>query len=110
MTDYETKKKRAAEVYASLTDDELRRLAAEAWSLTEPGKEALQGELGRRSLQAELVTIPPPTIAPPNLVTVRAFRDNSEALLAQAALESAGVESFLIDENTIRMDWLWSNA
>src|SRR5215469_4142921 len=110
MTDYETKKKRAAEVYASLTDDELRRLAAEAWSLTEPGKEALQAEVVRRSLHAELVTSPPPEVSPPNLVTVRAFRDNSEALLAKGALESAGIECFLIDETTIRMDWLWSNA
>ena len=31
------------------------------------------------------------------------------ALLAKGFLESAGVESFLIDETTIRMDWLWSN-
>jgi hypothetical protein len=32
-----------------------------------------------------------------------------EALLAKSFLESEGVESFLIDETTIRMDWLWSN-
>ncbi len=32
-----------------------------------------------------------------------------EALLAKGFLESAGVESYLIDETTIRMDWLWSN-
>ena len=43
------------------------------------------------------------------LVILRKFRDLPEALLAKSFLESSGVESFLIDETTIRMDWLWSN-
>jgi hypothetical protein len=30
-------------------------------------------------------------------------------LLAKSILDSANVECFLADENTIRMDWLWSN-
>jgi len=30
-------------------------------------------------------------------------------MLARSALESAGIECFLRDENTIRIDWLWSN-
>jgi hypothetical protein len=110
MTDFEARKKRAAEQYASLTDDELTQLAAEAWSLTEVGKEALRPELNRRGLQVALAAAPPPKVPPPNLVTIRRFRDNSEALLAQTALESGGIESFLIDETTIRMDWLWSDA
>lgn len=110
MADFEASKRRAAEHYASLTDEELRRLADEAWSLTEGGRQALQAELGRRGMQVSLVTSLPPKTAPPNLVTIRRFRDNSEALLAQTALESAGIESFLIDETTIRMDWLWSDA
>jgi hypothetical protein len=33
-----------------------------------------------------------------------------EALLAKSVLDSGGIECFLADENTIRMDWLWSNA
>jgi rubredoxin len=33
-----------------------------------------------------------------------------EALLAKSVLDSEGIECFLADENTIRMDWLWSNA
>jgi hypothetical protein len=40
---------------------------------------------------------------------IRTFRDLPEALLAKGFLESAGIDSFLIDETTIRMDWLWSN-
>ncbi len=37
------------------------------------------------------------------------FRDLPAALLAKTALESANIECILSDENTIRMDWLWSN-
>ena len=43
------------------------------------------------------------------LVTIRKFRDLPEALLAQGRLESAGIESFLADDNMVRMDWLISN-
>jgi ribosomal protein L37AE/L43A len=37
------------------------------------------------------------------------FRDLPPALLQGSILESAAVECFLADENTIRMDWFWSN-
>jgi hypothetical protein len=43
------------------------------------------------------------------LVTIRKFRDLPEALLAQGRLESSGIESFLADDNMVRMDWLISN-
>ena len=45
----------------------------------------------------------------PGLVILRRFRDIPDALLAWTILDSAGVESFLFDETTIRMNWLWSN-
>jgi len=38
------------------------------------------------------------------------FRDSPDALVAKTILDSADVECLLGDENTIRMDWLWSNA
>jgi hypothetical protein len=44
------------------------------------------------------------------LITIAIFRDLPAALLAQGSLDSAGIESQLADENTVRMDWLWSNA
>ncbi len=44
------------------------------------------------------------------LIAVRRFRDLPEALVAKGMLDSAGVKCFLSDENTVRMDWLWSNA
>lgn len=90
-------------------EEELRILADEAWSLTDAGREALRAELTRRRLDFEMVATPP---QPPQigLVTLRRFRDTPDALLAQSVLESAGIESFLADETTVRMDWLWSNA
>ena len=46
---------------------------------------------------------------PPSPVELRRFRDLPDALLAKSILDSADIECFLIDENIIRMDWLWSN-
>lgn len=43
------------------------------------------------------------------LVTVRKFRDLPEALLAKGSLDSAGIESFLGDDNIVRLDWFISN-
>jgi len=42
-------------------------------------------------------------------VTLRKFRDIPQAMVAKSILDSAGIECFLGDENTVRMDWLWSN-
>jgi DNA-directed RNA polymerase subunit M/transcription elongation factor TFIIS len=111
MADSEEKRNEVAHLYASMGDIELKDLADEAWSLTETGRELLRAELARRGLGFELDTTAPAAleVRPRNLVALRQFRDLPEALLAKSFLESAGVESFLIDETTIRMDWLWSN-
>jgi len=37
------------------------------------------------------------------LVTIRGYRDLHEALLAKGRLESSGVDTFLVDENMVRM-------
>src|SRR5882724_1673033 len=112
MSDSDTgkKKRQAARVYAGMAEDELRKLAEESWSLTEIGKEALKFELARRGLEIELAKSPAGKVDAKNLITISQFRDLPEALLAKGALESAGIECFLADDITIRMDWLWSNA
>lgn len=111
MTDSEQDKKRLAEQYSNLTDEALREMAEEAWTLTDTAKQALQAELAHRALDTALAMEPPaPEFQQRDLVTLQQFRDAPEALLAQGALKSAGIESFLGDETTIRMDWLWSNA
>ena len=43
------------------------------------------------------------------LFLLRRFRDLPEALVFDSVLNSASIECFLVDENTIRMDWFWSN-
>jgi hypothetical protein len=40
----------------------------------------------------------------PQLVIIRQFGDMSEALLAQACLDSAGIESFLADTAIARLE------
>ena len=37
------------------------------------------------------------------------FRDMPDAFLFSSIPDSAGIECYLADENTIRMDWFWSN-
>lgn len=44
-----------------------------------------------------------------HFVVVRRFRDLSDAFLFKSILNSAAIECFLGDENTIRMNWFWSN-
>ena len=44
-----------------------------------------------------------------HFVLLRRFRDLPDAFLFQSILDSADIECFLCDENTIRMDWFWSN-
>lgn len=45
-----------------------------------------------------------------SLVTLWQFRDLPEALIAKGKLESAGIDCCLLNENLVRMDWLYSNA
>lgn len=44
-----------------------------------------------------------------NWSVVKQFRDLPEATIAKGAVESAGIECHLTDENLVRMDWFWSN-
>jgi Putative prokaryotic signal transducing protein len=106
----EATRKRLAEHYASLTEEELRELADDGWSLTDVAREILKAEVSRRGLTFEVREAPLQDSEHPRLVTLRQFRDLPEALLARSILDSAGIDCFLQDENTIRLDWLWSNA
>jgi hypothetical protein len=103
-------RQRLARNYSSMTDGELQRLARTPESLTEAAWEALEDELDRRHLDvpsdpAERV----PAMDLRKLVMIRQFRDLPEALLAKGSLESAGIESFLRDDNLVRLDWFISN-
>ena len=135
--DPEQERRRLIEFYSRQLDGELEKVATQAHELTELAREALRAELTRRGLSADLVETapviakkeltvqpgdPPPETPRPTeppepdgelelrqLVTIRKFRDLPEALLAKGSLESADIESVLIDDNLVRLDWFWSN-
>ncbi len=123
--------------YSGQLDGELEKVAGQAAELTEIAREVLRAELSRRGLNIEALDrtlaptpvpvkppTPPPRIKTPSaelpawldadlalreLVTLRKFRDMPEALLAKGCLESAGIDSCLVDDNLVRLDWFWSN-
>ncbi len=108
--------RRLARHYAGLSDGELEKIAADKSSLTETAVRALATELNTRGLvrlpstgRPEAETNPVHNHSGPALVTIRQFRDLPEALLAKGVLDSGGVESFLADDNMVRMDWFISN-
>lgn len=109
--DEERERRRLAENYAGMTEEELQRLAQHAESLTDTAWEALEDEMERRHL--EYPENPERELSQKmemrELVTVRQFRDLPEALLAKGCLESLGIECFLGDENLVRLDWFISN-
>jgi hypothetical protein len=108
--------RRLARHYAGLSGGELEKIAADGSSLTSTALEALTAEISARGL----TTVPKTEIAEPHtdlpegdsgpaLVTIRQFRDLPEALLAKGVLDSGDVNSFLADDNMVRMDWFISN-
>jgi len=111
--DPEKERARLSEFYASKTDEELADIATHAHELTDVAREALRSEMGTRQLS-------PPAVEGPqgnqekldfrDLVTIRSFWGLLEAEMAKGLLDSAGIESFLFDDNMVRMDWFNANA
>jgi hypothetical protein len=107
---------RLAAFYAELSDGELQRIAGDPACLTDNAQSALSAEFSRRHLEAApsnrdsgkdgFDEIDDDAPAP---VTLRRFRDLPEALLAKGSLESAGIETYLVDDNMVRLDWFISN-
>jgi hypothetical protein len=135
----ERERQRLTERYAEMPLDKLQKIAADWHELTEIARETLDAEIRRRGSSipdsvktAKSPIVPQPVVETPileepeedeeppiaiepdnssgaKLVMVRSFRDLPEALLAKGSLESAGIQSFLADDNIVRMDWFWSN-
>jgi hypothetical protein len=108
--DWEKERKRLAKWYAAMEDGELRKIAKQPESLTDVAKQVLQSELSKRGMGP----LPEPrkldvakASDPP--VMIRRYQLLPEALLSKSILDSAGIESFLADENLIRIDWFYSN-
>ena len=109
-------RQRLLQFYEGLADDALLGIARDWDSLTDIARDAIEDELERRGLDAELDELLEhvegesenvPEHRP--LVTVRKFGDLHEALLAKGMFDAAGIQCFLVDENMVRLDWLISN-
>jgi hypothetical protein len=106
----EEERTRVAYVYSTMSDEELGQLAGTAFDLSDEARQALKAEISRRGLTLTLASDPGIDVYEKNdLVTLRQFRDLPEALLAKGSLESAGIESQLVDDNMIRLNWFISN-
>ena len=96
--------------YAAMNDLQLEELANVAYSLTESAKAALAEEITRRKADVKMTVTVPEIPRDSRVVRIRQFVNVAPALLAKSVLDSAGIECFLADENTVRIDWLYSNA
>ena len=95
--DPEQEHHRLTQLYAGMSEGELRKLAEDAASLTDVARQALQKEAMSRGLNIEVRNfVPVDELNLRELVTIRKFRDLPEALLAKGSLESAGIECFLL--------------
>lgn len=95
--------------YAGMGGIELQELARSYDSLADYAQEALREEFARRNLEPEWIGDDGLSPASREFVTLRRYRDLTEAIVASSVLESAGIPAYLRDENLIRLDWPMSN-
>jgi hypothetical protein len=95
--------------FAAMSDDEMLSLGKQYASLTDDAQALVRDEFNRRNLETPDAEEEAQPDALLGVKTIRQYRDQAEAMLARSALESSGIACFLRDENTIRIDWLWSN-
>lgn len=100
-----------ADLYRPMSESELHNLLSDWHSLIPEARSALAAEFASRGLE---FIEPSPNLADTqpefrNLVTIHRYRDLSEALVARAVVESAGIFCFLKDENFARLEWQISN-
>ena len=98
-----------ATTYQGMSEPELMRTARVYDTLREPAQAALRAEFARRGLEPPLIDAEEESIAFRKLVTIRRYRDLSEAIVARAVIEAAGIYCFLQNENIVRLDWQISN-
>jgi hypothetical protein len=107
-------RQRLAELYAGMEKGELEEIARDAGSLTPVAREVLRTEMLSRGMEAPpanagAAETSPSKDEPTSPVVIARYGGVPEALLAKSMLDSAGIESFLGDENLVRLDWFYSN-
>lgn len=108
--DPERERQRLKSLYSSMDEAELRQFANEEESLTDIAREVLRAEMSRRGIAiAEINNHLMSASESTSPVVIRRFRDLPEASIAKSILDSAGIESFLSDDNVVRLDWFYSN-
>jgi hypothetical protein len=95
--------------YRAMSDDEMLHLGTQYATLTDEAQTLVRAEFSRRNLEVPDAEEGPDTYESQSVQTIRRYRDQPEALLARSVLESSDIPCFLRDENTIRMEWGWSN-
>jgi len=89
-----------------MSESELLSLAASYDSLIEPAQDALRAEFARRGMEPPMLEDKGwDEVTSQQLVTLRRYRDLSEAIVPRSMLESAGIFCFLQDQNFLRVDW-----
>jgi hypothetical protein len=94
--------------YAKMNDNDLLKFAQTYDSLTGSAQALLRAEFAHRRLDPPVIDDAPPATLR-KLVTIRRYRDLSEAIVARSLLEAAGIPVFLRDENLVRLEWQISN-
>jgi hypothetical protein len=111
--DPEKERGRLSKIYSTKTDEELQQVDTESVELTDIAQEVLRKELARRRLPQNVEQaddVGQNELQFRDLVTIHAFWGLLEAQLAKGLLDSAGIDSFLFDDNMVRMDWFNANA
>jgi Putative prokaryotic signal transducing protein len=114
MIDPDEERRRLAEVYSHQTDGELEQAASQGGDLTDIALHALREEMAKRGLTHDLLDgasdAEHSVTEFRDLVVIRSYWNLLDAELAKGALNSAGIECFLFDDNIVRMDWFNANA
>ena len=99
--------------YAAMSEAELLQIARSYDTLSETAQDALRAEFAERGLEPPLLdddeSEPGKQKPVQKLVTVRRYRDLSEAIVARSVIQGAGMFCFLQNENMVRLDWQLSN-
>jgi len=95
--------------YAQMSETELLELARSYDGLQGIAQVTLRTEFARRGLEPPLVDEPEEWEFR-RLVTVRHYRDLTEAFVGRSLLESSGIPAWVADEHLVRMNWFYSNA
>ncbi|HUL16113.1 MAG TPA: hypothetical protein VLV88_08965 [Terriglobales bacterium] len=111
--DQRKERQRLEKLFAGMEDEELEKVSGDWLELTEPAKAALRAEMMRRGMSLEEIETlerDGPWKPDPPPVVIRRYRDWPEAWIAQSMIDSAGIDSVLMDQYIIGLNWFYSNA